>query len=301
MNQVTIHYGYVEGESSSDEYLNMTLRVPSDSLDDFLTALKSGGEVTKFTKTSDDITNTYTTYEARKLALEARHQRLIELIEVAETVEDIIELERERSDVESELTEIGIRLTSYDSLVEYSTVTLRVTYVDLEEMNKLPIARVPNIYTTEREQNYVEFRILNEDEDLDLTIDMKVYDQDELIYEESHTVLPLYDEIVRVADLKSDTTYRVEFIASRKDHEDSKVVVDTFTTDESYGDRILNTFENTWLGTVWGVQEFLLLIIRLIPLIVIGGVLFFPIRYLVKRSSESKPKVIKAKPQDKEE
>lgn len=285
VNQLFIHFGYIENETVRDEELHMTLRVPSENLDEFLTTLKEGGEVTFFTKTSQDITNTYTTYEARRLALEARHQRLIELIEVAESVEDIIELEKERSDVEAELTEIGIRLTNFDSLVDYSTVSLNVDYVDLEELNKLPDALVPNINLVTREKNYVEFRIPNLDDDLELTILMKVYDQDELIYEESHTVLPLYDEVVRVLDLKSDTTYRIEFVASREEHNDSKVVVDTFITDESYGDRIINTFEDTWFATVSGIQGFILFLIRMIPVIIIGVVLFFPIRYMVKRNN----------------
>ncbi len=301
VNQLFIHFGYIENETSREEELNMTLRVPSENLDDFLTALKEGGEVTYFTKTSEDITNTYTTYEARRLALEARHQRLIELIEVAETVEDIIELEKERSEVEAELTEIGIRLTNFDSLVDYSTITLNVDYVDIEDLNKLPDAQVPSINIITREKNYAEFRIPNFDEDLDLTVLMKVYDQDELIYEESHTILPLYDETVKVGDLKSDTTYRIELIASRDEHNDSKVLVDTFQTSESYGDRIINTFEDTWFGTVRGIQGFILFLIRMIPVLAIGTILFFPIRYFVKKNNVYRADIQRKKEEQKDE
>lgn len=298
--QLNAHFGYVESEVFTEKKLEMVLRVPSEALDDFLTALKQGGEVTYFTKTSEDITNTYTTYEARKAALEARHQRLIELIEVAETVEDIIELERERSDVESELTEIGIRLTSYDSLVDYSTVTVKVDFVDLELLNKLPVAEMPEVRYVDKDKSYYELNIANRDEDYAVDLNIKVYDQDELVYDETHKVLPLFDETVRLVDLKSDTTYKIKYVASRNGHEDSKVYSDTFTTLESFGDKVINRFEDTWEGTVSGTQGFILFLISIIPLLVIGVVLYFPIRYFVKKNDVKNKLINSKKNKDKE-
>ncbi len=289
-NQVIIHGGYYQSEYATEKRLNLTVRVPSEALDDFLNALKGGGEVTYFRKTSQDITNTYTTYEARKFALEAQHLRLIELITVAETIEDIIELESARADIESELTEIGITLTSYDSLVDFSTVTVEVDLKDPETYDLLPMARQTHISLTDTGKDYLEFDLYNASE-VTMIADISIYEKDELILNFQTKVYSLMHEIVKVEELDSDTVYKFEIFSAQEEHEDSNVEIKTYQTIENYGDKVSNTFLNTVDGMSSFIVGLSLFLLGSIPYLIILGVLFIPGRYVYKRIKSNAVKI----------
>lgn len=283
INQLTIHWGYVQDEVLNEKKLTMTVRVPSEALDDFLEALQNGGDVTSFRKTSEDITNTYTTYEARKEALEARHQRLIELIEVAEDVDDIIDLERERSNVEAQLIEIGIRLTSYDSLVDYSTVDIEAIFVDPNIVEPLPVAQSANVDVEEVGTNQFELEIYNRDEEDSFMTYIVVTNEGEEVFSTEVLVHPLMYGQVVVTGLESDTLYKVEYYTSQDEHQDTNYDRFTISTRETYGDEIGNTFGSAWNGFVNFFQGLFLFLIAAFPTLVVLGVIAVPTVYFVRR------------------
>lgn len=280
-NQVIIHGGYYQREDARSKDLALTIRIPSAALDDFLDALKAGGEVTYFTKSSQDVTNTYTTYESRKLALEAQHQRYIELIMIAETIEDIIELEEARADIESELTEIGIRLTSYDNLVEYSTVVVEVDLIDTETYYELPVADVPETNKIDSGKDFITLELSNR-EDETISILVNVYDKDILVHSSLTEVFSLFEEELIIKGLQSDTVYKFEYTTIQDGHDDSRMITNTYSTEASYGDKVVNTFTNTVNGFGSFLEEASLFILGALPYLLIGGVLFFPGRMIYK-------------------
>ena len=72
------------------------------------------------------------TRRAGKKALETEQDRLLELMEQAETTEDLLAIESRLTDVRYQLESAASQLKLYDSLVSYSTV-----YLTVEEVQKL--------------------------------------------------------------------------------------------------------------------------------------------------------------------
>ncbi len=133
--------GYIESASmdSGSAYYNnynrysyMTVRIPSDKLDGFVENIKETSNVTNISESTEDITLNYVDVESRKTALETERDRLLELLEKAETVEDIITIEGRLSEVRYQLESYTSQLRTFDNQVDYSTVHIDITEVDRE-------------------------------------------------------------------------------------------------------------------------------------------------------------------------
>lgn len=130
--------GYVEDSSvwgSSYEYsssrsASYTVRVPSDRLDEFVEVVSELGNVSYKNESVDDVTLQYVDVESRRNALETEQDRLMELLEEAGTVEDIITIESRLSEVRYELENYESQIRLLDNQIEYSAVYLDITEVD---------------------------------------------------------------------------------------------------------------------------------------------------------------------------
>ena len=74
----------------------------------------------------------YADTEARKEALEAEYDRLIELMAEAENVDAVIAIEARLSEVRLQLDSLSSQLRTYDNLVDYSTI-----YLDIQEVRNI--------------------------------------------------------------------------------------------------------------------------------------------------------------------
>ena len=133
--------GYVEQSSidsgssyysSYNRYSYLTVRIPSDKLDGFLENVKETANVTNISESTEDITLRYVDAESRKIALETEQSRLMELLQKAETVEDIITIESRLSEVRYQLESYTSQLRTFDNQVDYSTVHINIHEVDRE-------------------------------------------------------------------------------------------------------------------------------------------------------------------------
>ena len=133
--------GYVEqSDISGLSYYNtngyryawLTLRIPADRLDEFVTIVSGLGNVTSKNESVEDVTLQYVDVESHIEALETEQARLLELMEQAETMEDIISIESRLSEIRYELQSYESRLRTYDNQVNYSTVTVSIDEVDRE-------------------------------------------------------------------------------------------------------------------------------------------------------------------------
>jgi len=130
--------GYIERSSVSGNgynydryrYANMTLRIPSEKLDSFITGISEFCNIVYKDESVEDITLRYVDVESRKKALEVEQERLLSLLEKAETVEDIIVIETRLSEVRYELESYGSQLRTYDNKVDYSTVNIDIREVE---------------------------------------------------------------------------------------------------------------------------------------------------------------------------
>ena len=137
--------GYVESsEISGLSYYNtdgsryawLTLRIPADRLDEFVTVVSGLGNVTSQNESVQDVTLQYVDVESHIEALETEQTRLLELMEQAESMEDIITIESRLSEIRYELQSYESTLRTYDNQVDYSTVTVSIDEVDRETVTE---------------------------------------------------------------------------------------------------------------------------------------------------------------------
>lgn len=140
--------GYIESSDiSGSSYYNtwntryawLKLRIPADKLDGFVTIVSEMGNVTNKNESVQDITLQYVDVESHKAALATEQQRLLELLEQAESMEDIIAIESRLSEVRYELQSYESTLRTYDNQVNYSTVSIDINEVERE--TKVPEKR----------------------------------------------------------------------------------------------------------------------------------------------------------------
>lgn len=110
-------------------YANLTLRVPAEHLDEFTAAVDSVSNVVSSSRNTDDVTLQYVDTESRVKALETERDRLLELMEQAETMSDLLEIESRLTDVRGELERYASQLKVLDNQIDYSTVNLSLSEV----------------------------------------------------------------------------------------------------------------------------------------------------------------------------
>lgn len=134
-------YNGSEYRNYSNRYCNMVIRIPSANLDAFVTHVNENFNVTNTSESVENITLQYADTASRVEALETEQDRLLELLEAAESLEDILKIEERLSDVRYELTSYASRLRVLDNQVSYSTVHL---YVD--EVEELTPTEKPTVW-----------------------------------------------------------------------------------------------------------------------------------------------------------
>lgn len=130
--------GYIENSSvwgnsytsSSTRNCEYTVRIPSDRLDEFVQVVGELGNVVYKNEYVEDVTLQYVDVESHKKALEIERDRLLELLEKAENLEDLLAIESRLSDVRYELENYGSQKRYLDNQIDYSTVSLSITEVE---------------------------------------------------------------------------------------------------------------------------------------------------------------------------
>ncbi len=122
------------GKYDADRYgvrrnANMVVRIPQDKLDDFVQSISDLANVVNRRESVEDVTLQYVDVKSHKESLQVEQERLLALLERAETLEDIITLENRLSAVRYQIESMESTLRTYDDLVDYSTVTLRIDEV----------------------------------------------------------------------------------------------------------------------------------------------------------------------------
>lgn len=130
--------GYVEDQwlSNGSRYstvryrnASLTIRIPAEDVDSFTQQVQGACNVVRSSKNLEDITLSYVATESRMNALRTEEARLLELMEQAETMSDLLEIEARLTDVRYELESVTSQLRTYDNLVNYATVSLSIEEV----------------------------------------------------------------------------------------------------------------------------------------------------------------------------
>ena len=113
-----------------------TARVPVESLDEFIYKIGENGNVTNISRNVRDITLEYVDVEGRIQTLESELERLNELLEQAASLEDILAIEAQISDVRYELESYQSQMNTYNNRIDYSTVSINVWEVAVISSNR---------------------------------------------------------------------------------------------------------------------------------------------------------------------
>ena len=123
----------VYGGGRRDAYANRsgeyTVRVPAEKYNQFLSGTGDLGYVTSKDESSEDVGERYYDTESRLKTQRTKQERLLALLEKAETMEDIISLENALSNVEYEIEMYSSELNRYDALINFSTFQIYLNEV----------------------------------------------------------------------------------------------------------------------------------------------------------------------------
>lgn len=126
--------GYTEssdsrGGNGSERYAVYVLRIPSDKLQEFIQSVGTVGSIRRESLSTQDITLEYVDVESRLTSLRAQEERLLELLDQAKDLDEILRIEDSLAGIRYEIESYTTRLNTMSSLVNYSTVTVELDEV----------------------------------------------------------------------------------------------------------------------------------------------------------------------------
>lgn len=142
--------GYVEDQRihNGSAYANrryrnayLTIRIPAEDVTNFTEAVEGLSNVVSSEKNLEDITLRYVSTESRLAALQAEEARLLELMEQAETMADLLEIEARLTDVRYELENAASMLRIFDNQVSFATI-----HLDIEEVQEYTPVEEPSLW-----------------------------------------------------------------------------------------------------------------------------------------------------------
>jgi len=114
-------YSDSEGNITSG---NITMRVPSNKYNSIMEKVKEMGTIESVSSSGQDVTQEYVDLESRLRNFEAQEEVLLDLLEQSKRVSDMLEVQRELSNVRGEIEVIKGRMTYLDDLVSFSTISV---------------------------------------------------------------------------------------------------------------------------------------------------------------------------------
>ena len=130
--------GYIENSSvSGNSYeekgnrrANLVVRVPSKKSADLTAFVSENSTVTNKEVNTEDVTLSYVDMQSRVKALTTEKETLERLLAGATSMADVIAIQDRLTDVIYEIESYESKLRTYDNLIEYTTVTIRISEVE---------------------------------------------------------------------------------------------------------------------------------------------------------------------------
>lgn len=131
-NMIDRYGGFLESSTvsghnydrESRRHAEYVIRIPRESFDEVTGHLSTIGNVPYCSISAENITAQYRDTESRLATYQVEEERLLSMLEKAETVEDMLEIESRLSDVRYEIESLTTTILGWDSLVNYSTLTI---------------------------------------------------------------------------------------------------------------------------------------------------------------------------------
>lgn len=138
-------------ERADSQFAEITIRVPADELEATMQELREHQLVVRVDReesTSKDVSQEYLDNEARLSALEETYRRFMALLSEADSVDEILMIEAELTNIRSQIETIKGRQNYLDQMTAFSTITVTLsvegeqTLVADAEKNENFIARI---------------------------------------------------------------------------------------------------------------------------------------------------------------
>ena len=125
------NYYHTSHGYSSSRSASYRIRIPSRDFGTVMNSLSELGNVPYSNTYTENITSQYYDVQARLNAYRTQEQSLLDMMEKAETVKDLLEIQEQLSDVRYHIESLQSTLTNWDRQVSYSTITLSVEEVQV--------------------------------------------------------------------------------------------------------------------------------------------------------------------------
>lgn len=115
-------------QEDGSRYGSMTLRVPADQFDATVQSLKDLALVVEYESIqADDVTERYIDLAARLNTYKAQEERYLEILQIANTVEEILDIEQALTSTRASIESLQGQLDYLDSKTDFSTIYLSLS------------------------------------------------------------------------------------------------------------------------------------------------------------------------------
>jgi hypothetical protein len=123
-NIYTTYYG---PNSTEAPEASIVVRIPSDTLDDALEAIKKDAvDIQYENRSGQDVTNIYVDLQSQLRAKEAAEKKLLEILDQADETEDVLAVYTQLQMIQSEIEVLKGQIKYYDESVALSAVSVRL-------------------------------------------------------------------------------------------------------------------------------------------------------------------------------
>lgn len=126
---------YYDYYSSSNRKAVLSIRVPSESLEQFTAAVSGNFNVLSSRLSTEEITDMYYDLQAQLKAYKDQETRLLALEDKANTLQELLTIENQLTNVRSSINYISSRIQYYDKAVDMSFVN--ITLYEVEEYQEV--------------------------------------------------------------------------------------------------------------------------------------------------------------------
>lgn len=119
--------GYVSGSARSQDWAEITIRVPKEKFHRAVSEIETYGKVLDENTSSEDVTEQYIDLKARLENLQSQEKRLKEILEMAKTVDELLNVERELERIRGEIESLQGQINYLEQNVAMSVITIHLS------------------------------------------------------------------------------------------------------------------------------------------------------------------------------
>ena len=123
-------------KSSGSLSNDLTVRIPSENYHEFLLSLEGDGKIISKESSVENISREYYDVQTVIDSLKIQESRLMDMMNSANTIDDMIAVEKRLTEVQTQLNQYKTQLSLMDNDVNYSTVNINVQ--EVVEYSKTP-------------------------------------------------------------------------------------------------------------------------------------------------------------------